>query len=231
LDTFTVNAVLNDIRDQDTRVSTFYTIGTITVKDWKWDSDADMLIIGQKDPFKIKIEFTHQWKGPVLHILIDKNNLEILSFSEKKIYLGPFTPEGLSRFIPGSFFDSELIWSALRAYPNLLNHHETASYEENRIDLLNEDNREIETVNLHPESLYPEKVIFPDHGLNITFSTFREIEGIRYAEDVRIKNITSKRNLLLKNKKMVFNQSIPDKIFTIQRLANYEIVFLDKDNE
>jgi hypothetical protein len=231
LDTLTANAVLNDIQDQAARVSTFYSIGTITVKDWKWDTDADMLIIGQKKPFKIKIEITHPWKGPVLHILIDDDTLEVLSFSDKKLYVGPFTAESLSKFIPGSFSDAGLIWSALRAYPHLQDHHKTALYEENMINLLSEDNREIETISLQPESLYPERAVFPDHGLDLTFSTFREIEDIRYAEDVRVKNINSKRDLLLKNKKMVFNQPIPEKIFTILRLPNYEIISMDEERD
>jgi hypothetical protein len=219
--------VISGIQDQCNRVLSFYSSGTISVRDWKWESEADTLIAGVRDPLKIKIEITHAWGAPVFHILIDRDRLEVLSFEEKKLYLGGFTPEGLSRFFPGGLFDRDLIWAILRGYPIIMGHEGIESPGANRVSLSNQRGDKIEIIDLYPVSLQPKRISFPRKNLDLAFSGFRENDGIQYAGEVKVSSIKGGRYLVLTNEKMVFNRSIPDQIFTIQRVPGFETVHLD----
>jgi hypothetical protein len=197
------------------------------VKDWNWESESNILAVGTKNPFKIKIEITHPWGQPILHILMNKTRLEILSFPDKKLYLGTFTPEALSKFFPGDF-NAHLIWAALRGYPNLTAHHRIVSLKANQISLFNRKEKEVEIIDLYPETLLPKRVSFPRRHVDLGFSKFQEDNGIYYAREVRVKSTKRKRNLVLKNKKMVFNKTIPEQIFIIEKPPAFGIFPLDE---
>ncbi|MEE9613036.1 MAG: hypothetical protein V3W19_17405, partial [Desulfatiglandales bacterium] len=201
---------------------------SLLVKDWKWESESKVLIVATENPFKTKIEINHPWGRPIVHILIDEAKLEVLSFPEKKLYLGNFSPEALSKFLPGGF-DSDLIWTALRGYPHLLRYHKAVSLKANQITLFNEKEKEVEIIDFYPESRLPVLVSFPEHHINLAFSDFQENEGIFYAMEVRVDNIKGEKDLVLKNKKMVFNKTIPEQIFVLEKPPGFQTLYL-RDN-
>ena len=219
--------VLSNIIEQEEKVSSFYTLGSITVKGWVWESDADILIAAVKDPLKIKIEITHTWGRPLLHLLIHDGQLEVLSFDEKRIYLGDFTSETLSRFLPGVMADPDLIWTVLRAYPHLIKDYRIGEPGPGRIHLYNLEEEEI--IDLDMENLKPIGVSFPEQKIRLLFSDLQEKDGIVYASEVKMNHDQEKKTLILHNKRMVFNTSIPAPIFAIKTMANFERVILDED--
>jgi len=223
-----VETILSKIQEQDSRVFSFYTSGRLTIKNWNWKSESNILIVGTRDPFKIKIEVTHPWGRPIVHILIDKTRLEVLSFPDKKLYLGTFTPRALSRFFPGDF-DAHLIWAVLRGYPNLRRYHRTISLKSDQISLFNEKEKVVEVVDLYPESLLPKLVSFPEQDITLAFSDFQEDNGIYYARKVRLENVEGKRNLVLKNRKMVFNKTIPEQVFFLEKPPSFGTFYLDEN--
>ena len=218
--------VTAEIRNQWNKVSSFYTSGTVLMKDWKWESEADILIAGVRDPFKIKIEITHSWGKPILHILIDNDRLEALSFNEKRLYIGDFTSDALSRFLPGSFFDRPLTWSVLRGYPHLLEYKRVEIREMNTIDLSDWKGNVVEIIELDPKSRLPERVYFPDHKLSLAFSGFMNNDGIYYASEVKVNSVHGGKDLIIKNRKMVFNKAVPEQIFRLEKIPGFETVFL-----
>ncbi|MFC1533797.1 hypothetical protein ACFL7M_10575 [Thermodesulfobacteriota bacterium] len=220
--------VISKIRDQEDKVSSFYTFGSLLVKGWEWDTGAGILIAGIRDPLKIKIEITHPWGKPMLHILIDDTRLEVLSFGENRLYLGDFTSETLSRFIPGFFFDHNMIWAVLRGYPYIKKHHRFESTAANRISLFDKKEREIEIIDLHPESLLPRRVTFPEQYLDLVFSGLKEGNGIYHAEEVIVNSMKERKGLIFKSRKMVFNRTIPDQIFILEKLPTFETIYLDE---
>ncbi len=220
--------ILTMIREQEKKVFSFYAYGRVLFKKWSWESESNILTVGTRDPFKIKIEITHPWGQPILHILIDQSRLEVLSFSDNKLFLGPFTPESLSRFFPGHF-DSDLIWAALRGYPNLLRHNRIASLKANQISLFNNREKEVEIIDFYPDELLPRRVSFPEQHIGLTFSNFQENNGIYYAREVKVGHIRGKKNLTLKNRKMVFNKTIPKQIFVLEKPPAFETVYLDEN--
>ena len=222
-----VRAVLSEMEEQEKRVLSFYSLGAVSIRNRGWDSESKILIAGTRDPFKMKMEITHPWGRPILHILIDGTRLEVLSFSDKRLYLGYFSPETLSTFLPGDF-DADLIWATLRGFPILIEHHGTLATGYNQFSLLNNEGKEIEIIYLYPESLLPKAVSFPERHLNLAFSDFQDRDGIYYAREIRVNHIKREGNLVLKNKKMLFNKSLPEEIFVLEKPPSFETLYLDE---
>lgn len=215
--------------DQEKRVHSFYASGTILVKGWAWKSEAELLIAGTREPLKIKLEITHPWGKPILHILIDKNRLEILSFDEKRVYVGELTAESLSRLsLPGEFCNLNLIWSVLRGYPHIAVYDRISYSDMYRINLIDQEDMDIEIIDLYPENLLPKRVLFPGDSLDIFFSGYKNSDGIDYAEEVTVNNFEGRKDLTIKTRKMVFNKPVPDEIFILEKPGTFETVYMDE---
>jgi hypothetical protein len=215
--------------DQEKRVHSFYASGTILVKGWAWKSEAELLIAGTREPLKIKLEITHPWGKPILHILIDKNRLEILSFDEKRVYVGELTAESLSRLsLPGEFCNLNLIWSVLRGYPHIAVYDRISYSDMYRINLVDQEDMDIEIIDLYPENLLPKRVLFPGDSLDIFFSGYKNSDGIDYAEEVTVNNFEGRKDLTIKTRKMVFNKPVPDEIFILEKPGTFETVYMDE---
>jgi hypothetical protein len=223
-----VEVILSRIQAQEGKVFSFYTSGGLSLQDRDWESESHVLIVGNRNPFKIKIEVTHPWGRPIVHILIDGKNLQVLSFPEKKLYLGVFTPEALSRFLPGEL-DAHLVWAALRGYPHLLAYHRTTSIKANQIRLFDEKGKVLEIIDLHPESRLPRMVFFPEKNIGLEFSDFQELDGIYYARKVRVEDMDGKSNLMLRNRKTVFNKTIPMQVFHLEKPPSFGTYDLEEN--
>lgn len=225
-----ITAIITGIREQGKKVFSFYTIGTLLIKNWYSESEANVLIVGTQNPFRIKVEVTHPWGQPILHILIHKGELQVLSFSENRLYHGNFTPQALSRFIPGGL-NADLIWAALRGYPGPLRHYKVTSLKANQIILFDDKGNEIEIIDVFPESLLPKKVSYPGNSIKMAFSGFQENNGIYYPREVRVDNIKGRSDLILNNTKMFFNKTIPTQIFILNKPPGFEAVYLDENHD
>ena len=53
-----VTEIISSMKDQEYKVSSFYTVGSVAIKGWIWESDAEILIAGTRNPLKMKIEIT-----------------------------------------------------------------------------------------------------------------------------------------------------------------------------
>ncbi|MCP4668686.1 MAG: hypothetical protein GY849_20270, partial [Deltaproteobacteria bacterium] len=52
---------VSEFMDQQDRVTAFFSSGRLKVKTKDSESEANTLIMGTRDPFRIKIEITHRW--------------------------------------------------------------------------------------------------------------------------------------------------------------------------
>lgn len=225
-----ITAIISGIREQEKKVFSFYTIGTIFIKNWYWESEANVLIVGTQNPFRIKVEITHPWGQPILHILIKQGELQVLSFSENRLYHGDFTPQALSRFIPGGL-NADLIWAALRGYPRPMKYHEVRSLKANQIILFDDKGNKMNIIDVYPESLLPKKVAYPGHSIKMAFSDFQENNGIYYPRKVRVDNIKGTSDLILNNTKMFFNKTIPTQIFILNKPSSFETIYSDDNHD
>jgi hypothetical protein len=221
-----IQAIKARMRVQAEVVTSFYGTGRLSVKDWYWESEANHLVIGTRDPLRLRLEINHLWGHPILHILIEEKRLKVLSFQDSTLYVGSYSPESLSKFIPGSL-EIHLIWSSLRGYPDVFSVFEIKGSRGNQI-MLWKNNRESGVIHLHPEAQTPKRIDIHETFGTVSFSSFQENEGIRYAGEVIIENIQGKKDLVLKNSRMVFNRAFPQRLFRMEKPPDFKVRFLDE---
>jgi hypothetical protein len=221
--------IISGMEEQGEGVRSFYAVGTVSVKGKILESDAEILAAGVKDPFTMKIEITHSWGSPLLHVLIKDGRLEVLSFQDKVLYAGAFTPEALSRFLSGFSLDEGMIWSILSGRPPIAV-HEALLPGPGRIILTGSEGIELETVFLPVKAHLPARVSFPQQSMEVSFSDFKEEGGISYAGEIELTGKKLRGDLSLKINRISLNASVPDQIFNLERPSTYETVDLDALN-
>ena len=221
LTTRQIDAIVSEIDRQQARVSSFFSSGTVLFKDGILEAEADALIVGTGEPFRLKIELTHSWGKPLLHILVDRKRLEVLSFKERKHYVGTFSPEALSRFLPGGL-DAGMIWAVLRGYPALLPSSNIISREAKRLIVLDERGGTLQTVNVAGGKRIPVAIRLFRQGVKATFEDYQSKEGILFAGRVGIEHPESNKSLVLIRKRTVFNKNIPEEIFLLNKPTHFD---------
>lgn len=208
--------VLDRLKAQAENVLTFYSMGTVILKQgFMGSKEARILVVGTRDPLRIKVEITHPWGRPLLHVLVRRDRLEALSFQEATRYTGPATPETLGRFLP-SPPDLQSVWSLLRGYPAPPEKGTAVSESGPRIVWRAASGKPLQILGIRPETLEPERIVFPASRLHVLFGDLRESGGIRYAGEVRYLPEEKRGQVLIQNERMVFNQDIPEAVFELR---------------
>jgi hypothetical protein len=221
-----VAAVIATMREQQGLVTTLVASGKLSIRNWYGEAESDVLLVGTKEPFRVKIEIAHSWGQPILHILIHEGRLNVLSFRDKKLFVSPFTSQALSRFFPGDL-DALLIWTVLRGYPALRAYDRVLSEKAHQLRLLNRQKRDIEVIDLSPDRRLPRRVSFPNRQIVLEFSEFQERAGISYAAKVDMHPLKGGKKLTLRTKQMVPNKRIPDDVFALHVPPAFQIQRLD----
>ncbi len=221
--------ILSGIMSQNEWIRSFYALGVISIKGSLLGADADILITGVRDPsFALKIEITHSWGKPVLHILIKEGRINVVSYQEKIKYSGTFSPEALSKFLPGLSLNQEMIWSVLSGRPPVLSHDVVAVSGSDMISLRSNDGIDLEVINFPSGTSIPKKIAFPVQSLDIFYSDMKEDKGIPYAGGISLSGKNLEKDLELKIRKMAFNAKVPDLIFMLETPSDYRTVDLDE---
>ncbi len=219
-----LQAVLNRLEAQRHHVTSFYSVGTVTLKKWIAESEeAAILVVGDREPLRIKVEITHPWGAPMLHVLVDRGRFEAFSFSDKTLYTGPATPEVLSRFLPTPP-DLDHLWALLRGYPGLPEVESARSQAGPRLIC-----RGVWSLKLHAETLEPQRLAFPRRDLEVAFDDIQATDGILYAGVVRYLPRDRGGQVVIRNKRMVFNQETPEKIYTVKTPGSYRVMEWKED--
>ena len=229
LDHQAITGIISAFKEQWVAVSTLFSSGTLTLDIKGSESDATVLIVATRDPSKIKIEITHPWGRPLLHILIKGSSLQILSFTDKRLYSGQIGTHDLSRLIPVPL-SPELLWTLSRAYPVLLNHNRALSLKGNQITLLDQREDKIQVVDLYPESDLPHRVSFCQQNAEVIFSDFQNNDAILYAKEIEMNSPEENARLALEIRQITFNKPVPDAIFRLETPLDFEVVPLRSVN-
>ncbi len=219
--------VVSLLKAQEESVDAFYTSGQMTVKDWYGDQEANTLMAGTRTPLRLRMEITHAWGQPILHLVVVGKTFKALSYGERKLYIGDLNPGALSKFFPADL-DADLIWEVLRGFPKLRPHGRMESRKADQVSLLDRNGDEMEILELDPESGLPRRVSFPERKVAVGYADFQQEDGILYAKEVRVTQLEGSRNLTLKNGKMVFNKPIPDEIFRMEIPPGFETSYVEK---
>jgi len=215
------------LKSQEERVNVFFTSGHMTVKDWYWDQEANVLTAGTRTPLRLRIEITHAWGQPILHLLVTGGTFKALSYGERKLYMGDLTPGALSRFFPADL-DGDLIWELLRGFPKLRKDGRVESRKPDAVTLLDRNGNERAIIELDAQSMLPRRSSFPEQKVAVGYGDFQQAEGILYAREVRVTPLEGTRALTLKHEKMVFNKAIPDEIFRMQIPPGFETEYIQE---
>lgn len=227
LDPQSVATLVNHLQEQNENVRTFFSNGRLWVKGRHGEEgEATVFSAGSKETGRIKLEVTHAWGQPLLHLLVDGTEFRLLSFSERKVYYGSFTPEALAKVFPEAI-DQTLIWDLLRAYPVVEPPYRARSDRANQISLISAEGSETEIIEFDPQSRRPAEVILPHLNLRLAFSDFQESDGIPYARETALVHALGGKRLVHSVDTMVFNRPIPEQVFTLQAPPGFESVPLN----
>jgi hypothetical protein len=215
------------LKAQEEAVNAFYTTGQMVVRDWYWDQEANTLIAGTRTPLRLRMEITHAWGQPILHLLVVGKTFKALSYGERKLYIGDLNPGALSKFFPADL-GADLIWEVLRGFPKLRPDGRIESRKADQVSVLDRHGEERVILELDPESGLPRRVSFPERKVAVGYADFQQEGGILYAKEVRVSQLEGTRNLTLKNGKRVFNKTIPDEIFRMEIPPGFETVYIEK---
>jgi len=218
-----IDRIVSGFKEQERRVYTFFSSGRLTIEAKGSESGSNILIVGSKNPFKLKIELTHAWGRPLLHILIHENKMYVISFPEKRYYHGRLGTLGSFRFFPARL-DPDQVWALLRAYPALKQHRQAVSLKGNQITLLNGKAEPVQVVDVYSESSLPRLVSFPEQGIKVSFSDFGSNSGLKYARKIRLVDPKTETILALKLKQTVFNKILPESIFKLEKPKGFEMI-------
>ncbi len=214
-----IKAALSKISAQDQTTRTLFSTGRIHVNGRRGELDATVVIAAAKDPDRIKIEITHPWGRPLLHILMDTSGIRVLSFTEKRLYTGrlgdPVLPDVLN--IP---VKSEVLWSIIRAYPVLPPYHQVVSEAGPRLVFLTREGEKAAVLHTGPEGFIPQSVVFPAHETGIEYQDFQTEEENVFARETAVRH--QEGNILtIDLKAMTFNEPIPKEIFALRVPADF----------
>jgi len=217
-----IKSLLVELKAQENAVNSFYSHGRINFHGQGSEVEASVLIVGTRDPIKLKIEITHLWGRPLVHILITEKKFFLLSFSEKRYYTGDIGEPFLSNLLP-MHLDARLLWAIGRGFPILCEYHHATSPEGNRISLLNREKTTIQRIEFYPESDLPHQALYSDHGLEVSFSDFETENNIRFARETGLFDQKAGATLRIDNKQMVFNKAIDASVFDFIIPAGFKL--------
>jgi hypothetical protein len=222
-----VAALKADLTDQRNKVQSFFSVGRLQVKAWQGqDLEAAIFSAWTPSPLRIKIEVTHPWGQPILHLLVDGEELHFLSFSERKLYAGPFTTRSLSKFLPGEM-DPSLIQDLLRAYPGFDPEHRAHSNEPNQISFYGPEGGELRVIKFDRESRRPTELMLPHQNIRLVFSDFEAAGGLCFARETALVHVLGGKRLVHKIETVIFNRTIPDQVFSLEAPPGFEVVPLE----
>ena len=244
LDEKRVAALVSAFSAQESVAKTFFFSGTLIFKNQDTENAVQILMItdatlraGTDDragtgacPYgRMKIEITHPWGKPLTHILIEGQRLQILDFTEKRVYRGSLKSKRLSRRIPVPLNHS-ILWSLARAFPALLKHRETGSMAENQFTLIDSMGDKVQHFELYSAEPLPHRVCFCKQNATMVFSDFEDDDGILYARQVSFHGPDHKVSLEIEIDRMTFNTPLPKAVFSIEAPPDFKTVHLEDDH-
>jgi hypothetical protein len=208
-------------REQDAQVRSLISAGRLTIRKRGSETGLNVLMAGERDRDKIKIELTHSWGRPVVHILVHGKRFDIVSFVDKKFYLGSLGTTDPSGFFPGRL-ELDQIWAFVRAFPVVPKHSSAVFSRENQITLLNSNGGTVQVVDFCNHSNLPCRISFPEQGSTVLFSKFEQKGGTLYARKVELRGANVEGAIEMDLKQFVFNETIPQEIFQLEAPEGFE---------
>lgn len=203
------------MRAQTEQVNSFVASGRLHIQTADGDTDASALVAGAKRPWRLKVEATHPWGRPLIHILIYDTRLEILSYVERRHYRVPLGGLSPSRFLPVRL-EREEIWSLLRGYPLVPAGTRARRDAPDRILFLDAAGKTVQRLCFDAESLLPREAYFPAQKIHLRYEAWSQLEGVWYARRMRYRDEGQGVSMRLSVRDIRFNTQLPPGLFALQ---------------
>ncbi len=218
-----IREILLNLTTQNEVVREFFSNGRIRIKGPDSELEANVLILGTRNPLRFKIEVTHFWGRPVMHILITDSRVKILSFSEKQYYSTPLTGSGRLNFLPVPV-DLDTLWAISRGFSMLPGHHGSRSLKPGLIALVNKTGEAIQHMEFYSDMNLPHRVYLPDSGLELTFTDYALQNNIQYARKIRLLDLKTGTMLAFTIGQVGFNKIMDPSIFELSVPSDFETI-------
>jgi len=218
--------LISNLQDQEEKVSSFQGVGKLMLKKGEEEIEANLFTIGST-PYKIRLEITHPWGRPLLHIVADEKSISVLSLRDKKFFRGPPHSFNMKQFFLYGL-DLDLAWKIFSgSVPILSTYGRTVSLKPHEISLYNKQGEIIETISFSSKTLLPRSIYFPKKGLSIRLSEFDE--GYLDPRPLKIKVLKENEDQLvvIRYKSFTLNKPVPEEIFQLNPPPSFEIVNLN----
>lgn len=211
------------LREQGERVQSFFWTGRLTARKRLGQAEHLVVSVGRREPLGLKIELTHSWGQPVAQALISEAQTRLLVVPEKRFYVGPLKDSGLSGDLLPAGLRAREIWGAMRGFPVLPEYARVISYRGDQLTFLDFEGKVIETVDFDLATRLPRLVRLPDPVVNVSFAAFKDEQSVLYASHIVIESPDAGLTLELEMSRAVFNQPVPEEIFSLEPPPGYEI--------
>ncbi len=222
-----VSDLLSNIKKQDNAGFTYYAAGKLKVRGHGSDYEANALIIGVKDPLTIKLEITHFWGRPLFHVVVDRTQIRIISFPDKRFYVLSIGQLAQTNLLP-VHLDPHRLWDFGRGFPTLGRYENEISDKPYQITLTEKENDTVQVLDFHPGLGLPFRVKYPHEGIWQSFSDYRIEKDITYARETRIHDRITDAEAEFNMDRIVFNKVIDNSVFELVPPSEFEIITGDQ---
>jgi hypothetical protein len=211
------------LREQDQIVRSFFWSGRLTARKRLGQAENLIVSVGRRDPLRLKIEVTHSWGQPIAQALISETQAKVLVVPEKRFYVGHMKDSGLSGdFLPAGL-DARQLWGALRGFPILPEYGRVISPRGDQLTFFDIEGKVIQTVDFDPATRFPRLVSLPDPAVNVSFADIKDDQSVLFARHIIIESPDAGLILELEMSQAIFNQPVPETIFSLDAPPGYEV--------
>ena len=211
------------LREQDQRVRSFFWSGRLTARKRLGRAENLIVSVGRRDPLRLKIEVTHSWGQPIAQALISETQAKVLVAPEKRFYVGHMKESGLSGDLFPAGLDARQLWGALRGFPILPEYARVISHRGDQLTFLDFEGKVIQTVDFDPATRFPRLVSLRDPVVKVSFADIQHDQGVLFARHIIIESPDAGLTLELEMSQAIFNQPVPETIFSLEPPPGYEV--------
>jgi hypothetical protein len=223
-----IHAILNQLTTQANLVTTLFCTGKLTSRKGDAEQEVNISVVGQRDPFQMKIEITHPWGSPIANLLLDEDRFTLVFFPEKKIFAGSVRERMLKRSFPVPL-EPSAVWAFVRGYPLIPGYKSAVSPRKGVISLFDDRDASIQRLDVSLSTHRPEASCFPALGITQYYDAFEKDGAVEFAQRVVLKETAQKRVLTLRIKHALFNPPLPSGVFQIKKPKQFRTVELSRE--
>lgn len=217
--------LISHLREQGEEVESFQAVGKVRFKGKGGQSESDLFAVGRR-PFKVRLEITHPWGKPLSHIVVDEENISVLSLTDSKFFRGPASPANTERLFLFRL-DLDSAWKILSGRVPILPHCRAVSLRPDEIILYNCQGEVVEIISFFHGTALPKEVSLPRKWTTIALSEFKEGDLGPYPSTIRVEKGDKAYSLEIRYKGLKLNRSVPDEVFQLNPPPGFEVITLD----